>query len=92
MGNSPASPSYSPPPASVGMGSVHRSNANSPSYSPTTTRIGSLRPGGGAMSHSSPNYSPTTTGNYHPSTSSLPGLYHPIKQGYSPSYSPTTTP
>jgi hypothetical protein len=73
MGHSPASPSYSPPPASVGMGSVHRSNVNSPTYSPTTARLGSMRPGGN-LSHSSPNYSPTTPGNYHPSSSSVPGV------------------
>ncbi len=95
MGNSPASPSYSPPPASVGMGSIHRSNANSPSYSPTTARLGSMRPVGN-LSHSSPNYSPTTPGNYHPSTSSIPGVSsagsYKVKQSYSPSYSPTTTP
>ncbi len=41
-GHSPASPSYSPQPSSAHLpGSHHRSNANSPSYSPTIARMNS---------------------------------------------------
>lgn len=77
LGNSPASPSYSPPPQSVILGSHHRSNTNSPAYSPSMPR----------NTNSSPNYSPT-----HMRYGSSGGVHYPAKPTYSPSYSPTTTP